>query len=363
MSRINHQTRGFGSPSRYYQRRYELDNLKEYTDAYGDKVLILVDTFFYKNYAPKFEAMYGDAVKVYEFSGEITAAKIDAIADQYKDFAPTVVCGMGGGKTMDTAKAVSDKFDAATVIIPTTASTDAPTIGLSVMYNEAGEHIGARHYKKNPDLVLLDTEIICKAPIRFLIAGIGDGLATYIEDRANFESHSPNYVGKGFCASIAVKAIAKACHETLLSKGVSAKLAAEKGLCTIDVEDVIEANTLLSGLGVQNASCAGAHSFAEGATVLPAACKMLHGELVAFGVLVQLIIEGRDAEEIDEMYEFFEAVGLPTTLAQLNIVDPTPEDIMKIAEESMKSYWDTEPFSVTPQMVYDAIVMADRMGQ
>ena len=96
--------------------------------------------------------------------------------------------------------------------------------------------------------------------------------------------------------------MSKACHETILTKGVSAKLAAEQGLCTKDVEDVIEANTLLSGLGVQNGSCAGAHSIAEGITVLEPCAKLLHGEVVAFGILVQLIVEGAPAEELDELY-------------------------------------------------------------
>ncbi len=366
MSMTENKTRAFGSPSRYIQGRYEIDSLKEYTDAYGSRVFILIDTFFYKEYAAKFEAMYADGdsqLITYEYTGEITSEKIDKIAEGVAEFAPTVVVGMGGGKTMDTAKAVSDKFHATTVIIPTTASTDAPTIGLSVLYNENGEHIGARHYAKNPDLVLLDTEIIAKAPIRFFVAGMGDGLATFVEARANFTSNSPNYVGKGFRTTIAVKAIAEACHKTILEKGVSAMLAAKQGLCTVDVEDVIEANTLLSGLGVQNASCAGAHSVAEGITILEPCTKFLHGELVAFGILVQLVMEGRSKEEIKEMYDFFNAVSLPTTLSNLGIADASKEQLMQVAEESLKSYWDVEPFPVDAQMIYDAIVMADVLGK
>ena len=357
---ITHQTRGFGSPSRYIQGRFELTKLKEYTDIYGKTIYILVDSFFFNEYQEKFSEMYQDTkMMIREYQGEITAEKIDAYLAEAGEFVPEVVVGMGGGKTMDTGRALADAWGAATIIVPTTASTDAPVIGLSVLYDESGKHIGARHYRRNPDLVLLDTDIIVKAPVRFLVSGMGDALATFIETRANVESDSANYIDKGYRVTLAAQAIAMACHETILSKGVRAKQAAENGLCTVDVEDVIEANTLLSGLGVQNSGCAGAHSVAEGLTVLPGAGKMLHGELVAFGCLVQLIIEGREEEEFFELFEFFKEVGLPTDFEMLNIGDATPDDIMRVAEASMHSYWEREPFPVTPLMISDAIRLVD----
>ena len=365
MSMTECTTRAWGSPSRYIQGRFELENIRKHTEVYGKRVFFLIDVFFYKSLREKFEALYAgsDTQAVYEqFGGQCTAEEILRCTDVAKALTPDVVVGIGGGKTMDTAKAVADNYNAATVIVPTTASTDAPAMGLSVIYTAEGEHIGARHYRKNPDLVLLDTDILAKAPIRFLVAGMGDALSTYIECRANELSASPNYVNSGYRATIAVMAIARACHETVLKKGVQAKLAAEKGLCTKDVEDVIEANTLLSGLGVQNASCAGAHSIAEGITVLEPCARLLHGEVVAFGILVQLIVEGAPREELDELYDFFEKVGLPTTFEDLKIPNASEADIRKVAEASMHSYWDVEPFAVNPQMVYDGIMMANALG-
>ena len=365
MSMLQHSTRAWGSPSRYIQGRFKLDNIRVHTSVYGRKVFFLIDVFFFTSMKARFEALYtepGDQILCEQFGGQCTEAEILRCTEVAKTLSPEVVVGIGGGKTMDTAKAVADNCGAAVVIVPTTASTDAPAMGLSVIYTPEGEHIGARHYKKNPDLVLLDTEILAKAPIRFLVAGMGDALSTYLECRANVQSSSPNYVNAGYAQTIACQAVSRACHETVLSKGLNAKLAAEKGLCTKDVEDVIEANTLLSGLGVQNGSCAGAHSIAEGITVLPPCAKLLHGEVVAFGCLVQLIVEGAPAEEIDELYDFFNAVGLPTTFADLGIPDATDEDIMKVAEASMHSYWDVEPFKVDPQMVFDGIQMANTLG-
>ena len=366
MSKITHSVRAFGSPGRYVQGRGVIADLRKYADLYGKRLLVLVDTSFFDEYKKKLEDLYqeGDSeICVLSFSGEIYEKKIEEYTEQVKGFAPTVVAGMGGGKTMDTAKAIADNYHAATIVIPTTASTDAPCIGLSVLYTEEGEHVGSRHYVSNPDLVLLDTDILVKAPVRFMVAGMADALATWLETRANLESHSPNYIWSGYAATIAVEALAKACHRTVLSKGISAKKAAENGLCTKDFEDVVEANTLLSGLGVQNSTCAGAHSFAEGIEILPPCRKLLHGGVVAYGNLVQLVVEGRPEEEIFELYDFYYEVGLPMTLADLGIPDASDEDIMLVANESMKSYWDVEPFPVTPQMVADGIRMADVLGR
>lgn len=366
MAKLERSTRAYGSPSRYIQGRYEIDRIREYTEVYGKRVFFLIDVFFYKDFKEKFERIYADSdneIQCEQFGGQCTESEILRCTKVAEELAPEVVVGIGGGKTMDTAKAVADNCHAATIIVPTTASTDAPAMGLSVIYTEEGEHIGARHYRKNPDLVLLDTDILVKAPIRFLVAGMGDALSTYVECRANHQSYSPNYVNTGYRQTIAGLAVSRACHETVLAKGVNAKLAAERGLCTQDVEDVIEANTLLSGLGVQNTSCAGAHSIAEGITVLPPCARLLHGEVVAFGVLVQLIVEGAPAAELDELYEFYQKVGLPTTFEDLDIPDASGEDIMKVAEASMHSYWDVEPFTVNPQMIYDGIIMANVLGR
>lgn len=368
MGRVSNGTRAFAAPSRYIQGRNELDNLLEYTKIYGKNVFAIIDCFFYDQLRAKFEPMYAGpdgAIMLERFEGQITKEKIAHTSQLAAPFSPDVIVGIGGGKTIDTAKAVADDLHRPVIVVPTTASTDAPASSLSVIYTEEGVHNGTRHYHKNPDLVLLDTEILVHAPIRYLVAGMGDALATYVEARANAASDSANYIGRGYRRTLAGMAVAEACQNTIFSKGYSAKQAAELGLCTPDVEDVIEANTLLSGLGFQNTGCAGAHALNAGFSNLPSdLCKpMLHGEFVAFGTLVQLMVEQRPMEEIDRFFRFFKQVGLPTTLADLGIDRANRQALQTVAQASMKSYWTVEPFYLDAQIVFDGLLAADRKGQ
>ena len=64
---------------------------------------------------------------------------------------------------------------------PTVASSDAPCSALSVIYTEDGSFEQYRIYRKNPDLVLVDTQVIAQSPPRLLVAGMGDALATWFE--------------------------------------------------------------------------------------------------------------------------------------------------------------------------------------
>ena len=130
-------TRAWGSPSRYIQGRYELKNIREYTEIYGKRVFFLIEVFFYAKMKADFEALYANSdakIQCEQFGGQCTEKEILRCTDMAKDLQPDVVVGIGGGKTMDTAKAVADNYRAATVIVPTTASTDSPAMGLSVIY-------------------------------------------------------------------------------------------------------------------------------------------------------------------------------------------------------------------------------------
>ncbi|HWR24026.1 MAG TPA: glycerol dehydrogenase [Feifaniaceae bacterium] len=364
MSMLTRHTRGYGSPGRYFQGPGLLDALNTFTALYGNRVFAVIDGFFFDAYTEKYRALYKNfgAILTERFGGEVTEKEILRVTEVAKPFAPDVIVGIGGGKTLDTAKAAADNFHAPVIIAPTTASTDAPCSALSVIYKENGEHSHARHYVGSPNIVLMDSAVIAKAPIRYLIAGMGDALTTYFEAKANEASDSPNYISGGYRRPKAAMAIAELCYKILLEDGLKAKLAAEQGLVTEAVENIIEANTLLSGLGFENTGCAGAHSVGDGITGLKEGATTLHGERCAFGVICQLIAEGGTAAELEEVLRFNISVGLPVTLEDLGVPN-TEENLKTIAEVSLHSFWDAEPFQISVPEIMQAVKAADSLGR
>jgi len=248
--------------------------------------------------------------------------------------------------------------------VPTIAATDAPTSSLSVIYSPDGSHEGEFFYDHSPSIVVVDSRIIAEAPTRFLVSGMGDALATLLEAEATRKSETPNLVyhlDGGYRQTLAGKAIARACYDALMKYGVLAKIACDGNVVTEALENIIETNTLLSGLGFENNATAGAHSINDGLTAQPSGNKTLHGEKVAFGCIVQLIAECSPIELLEEVTDFCLAVGLPVCLADLHM-ENTDDNINRIAQASMHSCWGNMPFEVSVEMVAAAIKTADIYG-
>ena len=153
--------------------------------------------------------------------------------------------------------------------------------------------------------------------------------------------------------------------DTLMKEGVKAKLALEAGACTKAVEKVIEANTLLSGIGFESGGLAGAHAIHNGFTVLDECHHMYHGEKVAFGTITQLVLEDIPAEELEDIIDWCIELGLPVTLKELGITEVTDEKLMAVATAACAEN-DTlhnMPFEVTPETVCAAIKAADAYGR
>lgn len=368
MSEYSRFSRGWCSPERYVQGPGEFDNLRFYTDKFGKRIVVFIDQFLYEEYEKKLQKMYEGPdyeLQAFAFESEVTEELIAARTKELEKQPPDVVAGIGGGKTIDVAKAVGTRLKVPFVVVPTIAATDAPTSSLSVIYREDGSHAGEFFYDHSPAVLVVDSRIIANAPVRFLVSGMGDALATLIEADSTRKSGVPNLVyhtAGGFKQTLAGQAIAKACYDSLMKYGVLAKEACSQNVVTEALEHIIETNILLSGLGFENNATSGAHSVNDGLTVMENSSKTMHGEKVAFGCIVQLIAECADRDYLDEVLGFCLSVGLPVCLEDL-YVENSEENIRKIAAASMHSNWGNMPFAVDEDLVYSAVRTADLYGK
>lgn len=352
-------------PGRYVQGPNSIDRVGEEIYRYGSNGLFICSPFVYNNIISKHEEKIKKHIKVSKekFSGECTDEEIDRLVTIGKEVSCNVIIGMGGGKVIDTAKAVAYLLDLPAIIIPTIASNDAPCSALAVIYTQSGEFKRYLFLPKNPQLVLLDSNIITNAPTRFLVAGMGDALATWFEAESCKKKSAGNMTGD--LGSMTAYALANLCYKTLLKYGVQAKLDCELHITSTALENVIEANTLLSGLGFESGGLAAAHAIHNGFTALKGTHSYYHGEKVAFGTLASLFIGDKSPELINEVYNFCTEINLPITLSDIGLSNISDEELMKVADmtcnEGETIY--NEPMNITPKIVFNSLKMADAYGR
>ena len=350
-------------PGRYVQGAGAINSLREELGRLGTKALAIVDRAVDKIVSPYLKSGDGVAIVCNEFCGECCDPEIDRLAALARKENCNVIVGVGGGKALDTAKAVGFTTEHPVAIVPTLASTDAPCSALSVIYTPTGEFARYLVLPRNPNVVLVDTAIICKAPVRFLVSGMGDALSTWFEAEDCHIKQAGNMTGR--MGSMSAFALAKLCYDTLLNYGTSAKLACETGVVSPALEHVVEANTLLSGLGFESGGLSGAHAIHNGLTIMPETHHYWHGEKVAIGTLALLMLTDRPPSVIKEVFDFCEAVGLPVTLAQIGLGNVTDKQLLAVATAACApgETIHNAPCEVTPHRVFAAIKAADAEGR
>lgn len=356
------------SPNRYVQGDGILDHLGRYLTIIPSKrAAVLISEGGQRRIgarlADSFKSAGIDLVFV-TFNGECSIEEIDTAVNALEAEANPVDCvvGVGGGKCVDAAKCVAYRIGTPAVIVPSLASNDAPCSALSVIYSSDGVSEGAEFFPNSPALVAVDTRIVTEAPARYLVAGMGDAMATYYEARTCFENPDARST-VGARPTLAAAAIGQLCANTLFEYGVAGVDAVNKSVVNDALERVVEANTLLSGLGFESGGLACAHAVAQAQTVIPDMHKnYLHGEMVATGLLTQLVLES-NPKEAQRVAKFFASVGLPAHFGQVSPELKDPANMRKVMESAKEAViMDNEPFDVTVESLLDAASTVNEIG-
>ena len=334
---MGNSVRTIGFPGRYLQGPGALAALGPLLKELGGSVAAVVA-------GDRARAACGEAVRIslesagreahfLRFGGVCTAAAVSDLAVEAADVKADSVIALGGGSVIDSAKGVNLTRGGLLIVVPTIASTDAATSRSLVIYDDRHRISGVERMRRNPDAVVVDTDVIASAPLRFFVAGMGDALSKKFEADQCRLAGAMNFFGTP--PPPVAMLMAERCYRTILEHGLSARgRIAATGRPDDTVERVVEATVLYSGLGFEASGLSMAHALTRGLCAHPGTSGALHGEVVAFGTIAQLLAEERPDAEVRAHVELAHRLGLPVTLAQLGAPSLDEAELMEMARLS-----------------------------
>jgi glycerol dehydrogenase len=317
----------------------------------GDRTLEICE----KSLQPIFQAENLDTL-TNSYGADCCEATLKSLRKAAKEHKADVIIGVGGGKALDTAKLIAHQLNLPVVTIPTSAATCAAWTALSNVYSESGAFLYDVSLSRCPDLLILDYDLIQTAPQRTLVAGIGDAIAKWYEASVS-SSHLQDTL------IIAAVQQARVLRDILLQKSAAALQSPGSEVW----REVVDATVLLAGVigGLGGAKCrtVAAHAVHNGLTHI-CGHSSIHGEKVAYGILVQLRLEemlqsNQLAEAArQQLLKFYTEIGLPQKLADLGLGNITLTELQKAAEISLAPNSDIHhlPFPVDLEQLMAAMI-------
>ncbi len=287
------------------------------------------------------------------YGHDCTYETIHKWASYAKECNADMIFGMGGGKALDTAKGAAEEAGLPVFTFPTIAATCAATTALSVVYKEDGSFDSFAYFDRPARHCFIDLSIIAHAPAKYLQAGMGDTIGKF------FECHFSARGDKLTHSSALGREISNMCYAPLLEYGVQAMKDCKAGVASASLEQAVLANIVSTGLVslmvLDDYNCAIAHSVYYGLVLLPGfEEKYLHGNVVAYGVLVQLAVDN-DLEEAKRLKAFLQELEIPTTLKEMQV--PVSKEYLQAVLKETVTGPDMEhiPYEVTEEMIFEAM--------
>ena len=293
------------------------------------------------------------------YGHDCTYQTIDRLAEHAKAVNADMIFGMGGGKALDTAKGAANRAELPVFTFPTIAATCAATTALSVVYREDGNFDSFYFYDRPACHCFIDLSIIAQAPDKFLQAGMGDTIGKF------FECHFSARGDRLEHPSALGREISNMCYAPLLEYGEQALMDCKAHRVSTALEQAVLANIVSTGLVslmvLDDYNCAIAHSVYYGLVLLPGfEEKWLHGNVVSYGVLVQLAVDG-DLEEASRLKAFLKKLQIPTTLKEMDV--PVDRIYLQavLTETVTGPDMDHIPYPVTEDMVFEAMKLVENL--
>jgi len=328
---LNSPIRRMTSSSLYLQGKGALYYLGQKAIPYGNKAYVIGGKTALEVAGPRIrKSLESNGISIVGWNDtvkECTRANIDRLAEEGKRAGPHFVVGAGGGKAVDTAKAVAWKLKIPAITVGTQCATNADASAESVIYTEDHKYLEFITLPRNPVIVIEDTEILSKAPVEYIIRGMGDALSAKFEGEAYAKARAKRKDRE--VPTHAALALGDACYNSLMENGLKAVRDLKSGVHSHEVDQVIEAVKLSSAMAFENTGCALAHALHNGLT-RTGQIKGHHGELVAYGTIVQAAYEGRPRDEVRNLVDWCNKLGLPT---KLEMIGNPPKAALRAAVE------------------------------
>ena len=299
------------------------------------------------------------------FGGACTLSAMERLAREAAALSPDFLVGVGGGKAIDTAKGVADRLHLPLVSLPTLVSNCAPITALSVVYREDGPFDRFLFYDAPPALTIVDLTFAANAPARYFRAGLGDTLAKHLESTFSARGDALGDT-LDHLSSIGL-ALSSTCYDPVVQFGRAALTEVEAHEAGPAMElcarSVILSAGLVSLMAHDDYNCALAHAVCYGLQLFERVERtFLHGDLVAYGALVQLMLDGQE-DRARELRRFLVSLGTPVTLAQLGL--PLDRALLEDALTEATTGPDMAhiPYPITKDMVFDAMARVEALCQ
>ncbi len=297
------------------------------------------------------------------FGGACTERAMHALTEAIRPLAPDFLVGMGGGKAIDTAKGVAHLLGIPLVSLPTLVSNCAPITALSVVYREDGPFDRFMFFDAPPALTLVDLELAAHAPAKFFRAGMGDTLAKHLE--STFSARADRLGSTLDHMSAIGLALSSTCYDPIVQLGRQALDEVERceagPAMEICARSIIVSAGLVSLMANDDYNCALAHAVCYGLQHFEhVERECLHGDLVAYGALVQLMLDGQE-ERTRALRAFLTSLGIPVTLAEMRV--PLDRDALSacLIEATTGPDMAHIPYPISQDMVFDAMARVELM--